>query len=131
MSWIFVVTACSLSEMAATILPDEVEAQMEEIIGAITRHDLDTIKANGSDAFNAVDNLDEGINKIFQYIFTGEAGETKLINAKVNYKSSLGNFPATYYTGQFERTYPEGSNLYTIILVKKTTRHVANYKILM
>ena len=110
--------ACSLPEMAAKILPDDVESQMEEVIDAVIAHDFDTIKANGSDDFNAVENLEEGFNEIFEYIFTGEVESRKLVNAKFNSSSSLGSSSVTYYTGQYEINYADGSNIYTIVLVK-------------
>ncbi len=114
-----VIAGCSLSDMAAKLLPDEAEIQMVNIIDAITRQDLEFIKDQGSEEFNAVDNIEEGFEAIFKYIVPGDVLETKLVNAHINYNNPAGRPSVTFYTGQYERTYDAGVNLYTIVMVKK------------
>ncbi len=92
---------------------------MEELIQDFMRHDLEAIKASGSDDFNKLENIDEGINEIFEFIIEGKANEIKLITANNQYSKSLGTVSVTFYTGQYEVNYPDGSNIYTILLVKK------------
>ncbi len=114
----FLLSSCSLSDVAAKILPDAAQTQMVEIIDAVVRKDLEFIKARGSEEFTAAENLDADFEAIFEYIFSGEATETKLVDAQINFKKSLNETSVTYYTGVYERIYKEGTNIYTIILLK-------------
>ena len=111
-------TACSVSKMAAKILPDTVETQMESIIDALERHDLDFIKSHGSDDFKALENIDESMQAIFDYIYPGEAQESKLVNAQTHFSKSIGATGVTTYTGQYERIYAKGTIVYSLVLEK-------------
>lgn len=110
---------CSLSDMAAKILPDEVERQMGQVIEAVTERDIDAIKAMGSEEFKALDNLEEGFKQVFEQIVSGDAVETKLVNAQVKSQKSLVEDGITIYSAQYERIYEDGTNLYTIVMVKQ------------
>jgi len=87
--------------MAAKLLPDEAEVQMVNIIDAIARQDFEFIKGQGSQEFNAVDNMEEGLEAIFEYVVPGDVLETKLVDAHINYNNTAGQPSVTFYTGQY------------------------------